>query len=198
MVNVVSNNVHEVYDTLGIDAAAHVLFHEIRTCFEVGGARTDDRLISLLVQVITQWGDIMALTRHGINRLHESHQSAVAKISFEEVLDMIHDACTTGQRDPLLGPSEVVMFGKRLRAGTGLAEMISTAETDDSDEVVVSNVPTCSTVIISADSQHKNKHHQPLPQQHVFAQQLTTDLDVMRQCKSISIARPPSPARDVW
>jgi DNA-directed RNA polymerase II subunit RPB1 len=198
MVNVVSNNVHEVYDTLGIDAAAHVLFHEIRTCFEVGGARTDDRLISLLVQVITQWGDIMALTRHGINRLHESHQSAVAKISFEEVLDMIHDACTTGQRDPLLGPSEVVMFGKRLRAGTGLAEMISTAETDDSNEVVVSNVPTCSTVIISADSQHKNKHHQPLPQQHVFAQQLTTDLDIMRQCKSISIARPPSPARDVW
>lgn len=198
MLNVVSNNVHEVFNTLGIDAAAHVLFHEIRTCFEVGGARTDDRLISLLVQVITHWGDIMALTRHGINRLHEEHQSAVAKISFEEVLDMIHDACTTGQLDPLLGPSEVVMFGKRLRAGTGLPQMISTAEIDDSDDVVVSSVPTCTTVILSADSQHKNRQHQPLPEQHVFAQQLTADKDVTRSCVAVHIARPPSPAMDIW
>lgn len=198
MINVVSNNVHEVNETLGIDAAAHVLFHEIRTCFEVGGARTDDRMISLLVQVITQWGDIMALTRHGINRLHESHQSAVAKISFEQVLDMIHDACTSGQRDPLKGPSESVMFGKRLNAGTGLADIVSLAEVDD-DDVVVSEVPTCTTVIISADNRKKNRNeHQPLPQQHVFAQQLTTDLDVMKSSKFISIARPPSPARDIW
>jgi DNA-directed RNA polymerase II subunit RPB1 len=141
LANVVTNNVHEVYRLLGVDAAERVLFHEIRTCFEVGGARPDDRLIALLTSVITHWGIILPINRYGLNRLAD--QSVIAKICFEEVVEQVLTAAAHGTFDPLLGPSETIMFGKLVNSGTGMPVMICNTDDGDDDTIVISVLPEC-------------------------------------------------------
>ena len=140
--NIVTNDIAKVYKMYGIDAAERVLFHEIRVCFEVGGARPDDRLVALLASVITHWGFILPVSRYGINRLAD--QSIIAKISFEEVVEMILSAAAQGLCDDLQGPSETIMFGKLINAGTNMCELVDARPPDPDDTtIVVSDLPEC-------------------------------------------------------
>ncbi|NBO46931.1 MAG: hypothetical protein EBU85_08015, partial [Actinobacteria bacterium] len=71
MRRVVSNNVMTVYETLGITAASQVLFQELHACLSASGSRVDERLIKLVVDVMTHNGFVMPISRHGLNRLVE-------------------------------------------------------------------------------------------------------------------------------
>ncbi len=81
----------------------------------------DDRLIKLLVDVMTHHGFIMPISRHGLNRLVE--HGVLAKITFEETLEMLFEAAALGHFDPLLGVSENVMVGRQPSLGTNLSKM---------------------------------------------------------------------------
>jgi DNA-directed RNA polymerase II subunit RPB1 len=118
---VVSNNVREVERELGIDAAAHVLFQELRECLCSDGARVDDRYIELLVDFMTHRGSVMAMSRHGLNRIRE--HGVLEKVTFEETLEMLFDAAAAGEFDDIRGVSEKIMLGQRIRVGTGLCEI---------------------------------------------------------------------------
>jgi hypothetical protein len=118
---VASNHVMIVYDTLGIDAAAHVLFQELQLVLSTSGSRVDDRLIKLLVDVMTHHGFVMPISRHGLNRLIE--HGVLAKITFEETLEMLFEAAALGHFDPLLGVSENIMVGRQPSLGTNLPKM---------------------------------------------------------------------------
>lgn len=116
-----SNHVMVVYDTFGIDAAAHVLFQELQLVLSTSGSRVDDRLIKLLVDVMTHHGFVMPISRHGLNRLIE--HGVLAKITFEETLEMLFEAAALGHFDPLLGVSENIMVGRQPSLGTNLPKM---------------------------------------------------------------------------
>ena len=118
---IASNHVMIVYDTLGIDAAAHVLFQELQLVLSTSGSRVDDRLIKLLVDVMTHHGFVMPISRHGLNRLIE--HGVLAKITFEETLEMLFEAAALGHFDPLLGVSENIMVGRQPSLGTNLPKM---------------------------------------------------------------------------
>jgi DNA-directed RNA polymerase beta' subunit len=121
MGHIMSNHVMVIYDTLGVDAAGHVLFQELQACLNASGSRVDDRLIKLLVDVMTHHGFIMPISRHGLNRLVE--HGVLAKITFEETLEMLFEAAALGHFDPLLGVSENVMVGRQPSLGTNLSKM---------------------------------------------------------------------------
>lgn len=123
---VVSNNVCEVERELGIDAAAHVLFQELRDCLCSDGARVDDRYIELLVDFMTHRGSVMAMTRHGLNRIRE--HGVLEKVTFEETLEMLFDAAASGELDDIKGVSEKIMLGQRISVGTGLCEIYGNAD----------------------------------------------------------------------
>jgi DNA-directed RNA polymerase beta' subunit len=116
-----SNHVMVIYDTFGIDAAAHVLFQEFQLVLSTSGSRVDDRLIKLLVDVMTHHGFVMPISRHGLNRLIE--HGVLAKITFEETLEMLFEAAALGHFDPLLGVSENIMVGRQPSLGTNLPKM---------------------------------------------------------------------------
>ena len=69
-----------------------------------------------LVDIMTARGQIMAITRHGINR---RDSSPIAQSSFEETVDILFRAATYGEHDALRGVSENILLGQVCPLGTG-------------------------------------------------------------------------------
>ena len=110
----ISNDVNEVYEILGIEAARQVLFNEINEVLEEEGVNF--RHLSLLVDTMTNRGALLSIDRHGINR---SDIGPFAKCSFEETSDMLIKAGLFGEYDKINGVSANIMLGQIPPCGTG-------------------------------------------------------------------------------
>ena len=110
----ISNDVNEVYEILGIEAARQVLFNEINEVLEEEGVNF--RHLSLLVDTMTNRGTLLSIDRHGINR---SDIGPFAKCSFEETSDMLIKAGLFGEYDKINGVSANIMLGQIPPCGTG-------------------------------------------------------------------------------
>lgn len=67
-----SNNILEVYATLGIEAARTTIMNEITDVMEGHGMTVDHRHIMLLASQMTSRGEVLGITRHGLARMRES------------------------------------------------------------------------------------------------------------------------------
>ena len=117
----ISNDIYEVYDLLGIEAARQVLIKEITEVFESAGAYVNFRHINLLVDIITNRGSLMSIDRHGINK---SDRGPLAKCSFEETPDIIAKAAIFGELDKIKSVSSNIMLGQEVPIGTGSVDVL--------------------------------------------------------------------------
>lgn len=115
-VRTVSNNCVEVLEVLGIEAARQSLLREMRHVIEFGGSSVNYRHLALLVDLMTNRGSLMAITRHGINR---ADTGALMRCSFEETVEILMDAAAIGERDHCTGVAENVLLGQLAPMGTG-------------------------------------------------------------------------------
>lgn len=67
-----SNNIWEVYSTLGIEAARTTIMTEITDVMEGHGMSVDQRHIMLLASQMTSRGEVLGITRHGLAKMRES------------------------------------------------------------------------------------------------------------------------------
>lgn len=67
-----SNNIWEVYQTLGIEAARTTIMNEITEVMEGHGMTVDHRHIMLLASQMTSRGEVLGITRHGLAKMRES------------------------------------------------------------------------------------------------------------------------------
>lgn len=67
-----SNNIWEVYQTLGIEAARTTIMDEITEVMEGHGMTVDHRHIMLLASQMTSRGEVLGITRHGLAKMRES------------------------------------------------------------------------------------------------------------------------------
>jgi DNA-directed RNA polymerase II subunit RPB1 len=118
---VVSSNVHDMFNNLGIEAARSTLFKEITTLFNESGSSVNYRHIGLLLDMMCHKGKIMSIDRYGINK---NNIGPLAKMSFEQTEDIALRAAIFGERDPILGVSAKVMLGAPIKAGTGFSELL--------------------------------------------------------------------------
>lgn len=77
--------------------------------------------MAALVDIMTARGQIMAITRHGINR---RDSSPIAQCSFEETVDVLTRAALFGEFDPLRGVSENILLGQQCPLGTGAFSLV--------------------------------------------------------------------------
>lgn len=91
-----SNSIVEIMETLGIEAARNALLKELRNVIEFDGSYVNYRHLSMLCDVMTKNGYLMAITRHGINR---SDTSALMKASFEETVEILMEAAAVAELD---------------------------------------------------------------------------------------------------
>lgn len=115
------NDVLEIFSTLGIEAARETLLREIKQVIEFDGSYVDYRHISMLVDTMTYKGNIMAITRHGINR---TETGVLMRCSFEETVNIITDAAMHAEYDPIKGVTENIIMGKTAKVGTGLVDVL--------------------------------------------------------------------------
>lgn len=67
-----SNNILEVCQTLGIEAARTTIMTEITDVMEGHGMTVDHRHIMLLASQMTSRGEVLGITRHGLAKMRES------------------------------------------------------------------------------------------------------------------------------
>lgn len=111
-----SNNVWDIYNQLGIEAARYFLINEFQ---QVLG---DVNLchISLLVDKQTFTGTIRPISRY---TLKKDNCGVMSKASFEESVDIYLNSAFSGESDKLKGVSASVICGKRASIGTGMMEL---------------------------------------------------------------------------
>ena len=116
---VYTNNVIEIYEHLGVEAARQALFNEIMIVLEA--VTVNYRHIALLVDYQTNKGTLMSIDRHGINR---GDIGPLAKCSFEESTDKLIKAGVFAEYDKINGVSANIMLGQITPAGTGDVTLI--------------------------------------------------------------------------
>jgi len=114
-----SNDIYEVYQTLGIEAARNALYYEFMEV--VGEGAINYRHMSLLLDTMTNRGTLMSVDRHGINR---GDVGPLAKSSFEETTDMLINASIFSEHDKINGVSANIMLGQLPPCGTGDNEIL--------------------------------------------------------------------------
>lgn len=123
-----SNDIVEVFQTLGIEGVRAALLGELRNVISFDGSYVNYRHLACLVDVMTMQGHLMAIDRHGINRVDSG---PLLRSSFEETVDMLMDAAVYAEEEVLKGVTENIMMGQLARVGTGDIDLLL-----DEDKVV--------------------------------------------------------------
>jgi len=112
---ITTNDIHEVYRTLGIEAARRVIISELRSILAFYGLYVNARHILLLVDWMCSTGKIIPLTRHG---LKEIDTSPLKLATFEEIVNVFFQSAFLQKTDELLGTNERIMVGAPAKIGT--------------------------------------------------------------------------------
>ncbi|XP_049853446.1 DNA-directed RNA polymerase II subunit RPB1 [Schistocerca gregaria] len=120
-----SNDICEIFSVLGIEAVRKSVEKEMNTVLQFYGLYVNYRHLALLCDVMTAKGHLMAITRHGINR---QDTGALMRCSFEETVDVLMDAASHAEVDPMRGVSENIIMGQLPRLGTGAFDLLLDAD----------------------------------------------------------------------
>ncbi|KAF3048932.1 DNA-directed RNA polymerase II subunit rpb1 [Didymella keratinophila] len=115
------NSFIEILGVLGIEAARAGLLKELGMVLSFDGSYVNHRHMALLVDIMTQRGLLMAITRHGINR---NDTGALMRCSFEETVEILLEAAGFGELDDCRGVSENIMLGQLAPMGTGEFDIV--------------------------------------------------------------------------
>jgi DNA-directed RNA polymerase II subunit RPB1 len=117
-----SNDIHEIQDVFGIEAARLALYEELMKVFDAGGSGSlNYRHPCLLVDAMTYHGYLIAIARFGMSKLENG---VLAKSSFEMTSKVLFDAAVSGEFDSMKGVSANIMFGQKPPCGTGLVDIL--------------------------------------------------------------------------
>jgi DNA-directed RNA polymerase II subunit RPB1 len=156
-----SNDIQEVYRTLGIEAARLCVYKELEEAFE-DASYINYHHLSILCDRICATKKMVSVFRHGINN---DDIGPLAKASFEETPEMFLRAARHAEMDIMTGVSANVMCGQEGYFGTGffkvmldvnemakLGNKTYTKKGDIDDMLVDNETGVCSTQNISINN----------------------------------------------
>jgi DNA-directed RNA polymerase II subunit RPB1 len=111
----ISNDIIEVYRTLGIEAARQTIYNELMEVIEFDGTYINSHHYSILCDRMTYSNQLISIFRFGINK---DNIGPIAKASFEETPEMLLKAARHGELDNMRGVSANVMCGQEGYYGT--------------------------------------------------------------------------------
>jgi DNA-directed RNA polymerase II subunit RPB1 len=116
-----SNDIVEIYNVLGIEAARQAIYNELVDVIEFDGTYINYHNFSVLVDRMTFTHKMISIFRHGINN---DNIGPIAKASFEETPEMFLKAARHGELDTLRGISANVMCGQEGFFGTSCFQVV--------------------------------------------------------------------------
>ena len=111
----ITNDINEVWKTLGIEAARAALLYELGEVMRE--AYANPRHFYMLVDVMCEKGVLTSIDRHGLNRGDTT--GPLTKASFEETIDIIRNAGMFAEVDNVNSVAANIMLGQVVKAGTG-------------------------------------------------------------------------------
>jgi len=117
-----TNNVNEIYEVMGIEAARAALIHEATETLKEQGLNVDVRHIMLVADIMTVDGEVKPIGRHGISG---EKASVLARAAFEVTVSHLLDSGIAGDVDELRGVTENVIVGQPIKLGTGNVILIA-------------------------------------------------------------------------
>lgn len=117
----ISNDIIEIYNILGIEAARQAIYNELVEVVEFDGTYINFHNYSVLVDRMTFTHKLISIFRHGINN---DNIGPIAKASFEETPEMFLRAARHAELDTLRGVSANVMCGQEGFFGTAAFQVV--------------------------------------------------------------------------
>ena len=114
----ITNNVMEVLEVLGIEAARNVLIREMRLVYEKYGIDVSYRHFSILSEIMTNRGNLTPLTRHGLGNNADAN-GPLMRATYEQQLEVLMEGAAYGEKEAMRGVSANVMLGQNIIGGTG-------------------------------------------------------------------------------
>ena len=115
-VRTTTNNIHEIGEVLGIEAARQSIIDEAQKTLSEQGLSVDVRHIMLVADIMTSEGTVKSIGRHGISG---EKSSVLARAAFEETGKHLLHASIRGEVDDLTGIIENIIIGQPIPLGTG-------------------------------------------------------------------------------
>jgi DNA-directed RNA polymerase II subunit RPB1 len=117
----VSNDIKEVFDVLGIEAARQIIYNELVEVMEFSGVYINYHHLSLLCDRMTSTENMVAIFRSGI--LNDDI-GPISKSTFEVHTEVLLNASRHAEFDHMRGVSANVMMGQMGVFGTGAFQVV--------------------------------------------------------------------------
>ena len=116
-----SNDVIEIFNVLGMEAARQAIYNELADVIEFDGTYLNYHHMALLCDRMTFTSKMISIFRHGINN---DDIGPIAKASFEETPEMFLKAARHAELDMMRGISANVMCGQEGLFGTASFQVV--------------------------------------------------------------------------
>jgi DNA-directed RNA polymerase subunit A" len=117
-----TNNIGEIAEVLGIEAARNAIIDEMTSTLKEQGLDVDARHITLIADAMTTDGEVKQIGRHGIAG---GKASVLSRAAFEVTVDNLLAAAIHGETEGLEGVTENVIVGQPIKLGTGAVELVA-------------------------------------------------------------------------
>ncbi|MEL4305443.1 DNA-directed RNA polymerase subunit A'' [Methanococcoides sp. LMO-2] len=126
-----TNNIGEIYEVFGIEAARNSIIKEASDTLREQGLTVDIRHIMLVADIMTCDGEVKQIGRHGISG---EKASVFARAAFEVTVNHLLDAGMRGDVDELNGVTENIIVGQPIKLGTGDVHLVARNPLEDLGE----------------------------------------------------------------
>ncbi len=117
----ISNDLHEVAEVFGIEAARQLIIEEIQNVLNTQGLNIDIRHLKLMGDAMTNTGVVKGVTRMGIIA---QKASILARATFETPVKQFVNATIKGNEDRLTSVIENIILNQPVPIGTGLPGLL--------------------------------------------------------------------------
>lgn len=117
----VTNDIHEIAEVLGIEAARHAVMNEVKKVIEPQGLDIDESHIKLVSDAMCSSGNVKGITRMGII---SDKSSILARASFETPVKHFVNATIKANKDELASVVENIILNQPVPVGTGLPGLL--------------------------------------------------------------------------
>ncbi|MFH1270412.1 MAG: hypothetical protein ABII03_02155 [Nanoarchaeota archaeon] len=116
-----SNDIHDVKNVFGIEAARQAIIDELKNVIETQGLDINRRHLSLVADAMTSSGTVKGVTRMGIIT---DKASILARATFETPDKQFVNATLKGSQDELNSVIENILLNQPIPVGTGLPGLL--------------------------------------------------------------------------
>lgn len=123
-----TNNISEISQVLGVEAARNAIIHEAQSTLNEQGILVDVRHLMLVADMMCMEGEVKQIGRHGIAGEKES---VLSRAAFEVTVNHLLDAAVANETDELSGVTENVIVGQPIQLGTGDVRLVAVRQREN-------------------------------------------------------------------